>query len=96
MFREASRNVQLLHERLLPRARQSLEVAQGGYTSGKVDFLNVLDAERTLLEFQLGEVEARVQRELALADLSLLILGVPPSGAPVLPPDALLGKENKP
>ena len=96
MFREASRNVQLLQERLLPRARQSLEVAQSGYTSGNVDFLNLLDAERTLLEFQLGEVEARVQRELALADLSLLILGVPPSGAPVLSPDAVPGKENKP
>ena len=96
MFREAGRTLELLTERLLPKARQSLEVAQSGYVSGKVDFLNLLDAERTLLEFKLAEVEARVQRELALAELSVLILGTPPAGAPVLPPEAIPGKERKP
>jgi len=96
MFREASRNLELLHERLLTMARQSLDVAQSGYVGGKVDFLNVIDAERTLLDFQLSEVEARLQRELALAELSLLILGVPPANAPVLPPNAALGKGRKP
>ena len=64
--------------------------------SGKVDFLNLLDAERTLLRFQLSEVEARVQRELALAELSLLILGTPPAGAPVLPTKAIPTKERNP
>jgi cobalt-zinc-cadmium efflux system outer membrane protein len=96
MFREATRNLELLTERLLPKARQSLEVAQSGYVSGKVDFLNLLDAERTLLAFQLSEVEARVQRELALAELSLLILGTPPTGAPVLPTKAIPTKERNP
>lgn len=96
MFREATRNLELLTERLLPKARQSLEVAQSGYVSGKVDFLNLLDAERTLLAFQLSEVEARVQRELALAELSLLILGTPPANAPVLPPNTIPAKERKP
>jgi len=96
LFREASRTLVLLQERLLPKARQSVEVAQSGYVSGKVDFLNLLDAERTLLAFQLSEVEARVQRELALAELSLLILGTPPAGAPILLPEAIPGKERKP
>lgn len=86
MFRESSRNLALLHERLLPKARQSVEVARGAYVSGQLDFLNLIDAQRTLLGFQLSEVEARTQRELALAELSLLILGQPPSGAPVLNP----------
>lgn len=95
MFREASRNLELLHKRLLTMARHSLEVAQSGYVGGKVDFLNVIDAERTLLDLQLSEVEARLQRELALADLSLLILGVPPANAPVLPPNAAVGKDRK-
>lgn len=96
MFRESSRNLELLQQRLLPKARQSLEVAQTGYTGGRVDFLNVLDAERTLLEFQLAEVEARVQRELALAELSLLILSTPPAGTPLLPRDGFAEKEKKP
>lgn len=86
LFRESSRNLALLQERLLPKARQSVEVARAAYVSGQVDFLNLIDAQRTLLGFQLSEVEARTQRELALAELSLLILGQPPSGAPLLNP----------
>lgn len=84
MFRESSRNLALLQERLLPKARQSLEVARAGYTAGQSTFIDLLDAQRTWLGFLLTEVEARTQRELALAELSLLILGQPPSGAPVL------------
>jgi len=84
MYREATRNLELVTRSLLPKARQALEVARSGYGSGKVDFINLLDAERSLLEFQLAEVEARTRRELVLAEVSLLIVGVPPSGAPIL------------
>ncbi len=84
MFRESSRNLALLQERLLPKAQQSLEVARAGYTAGQSTFIDLLDAQRTWLGFLLAEVEARTQRELALAELSLLILGQPPTGAPVL------------
>lgn len=96
MFREASRNLALLNERLLTMAKQSVEVAQSGYVGGKLDFLDLIDAERTLLDFQLLEIEARLQRELILAELSLLILGTPPANAPVLPPNASLADERKP
>lgn len=84
MFRESSRNLTLLQERLLHKAQQSLEVARAGYTAGQSTFIDLLDAQRTLLGFLLAEVEARTQRELALAELSLLILGQPPASAPVL------------
>lgn len=83
MFRSASRNLELFTGRLLPKARQSLEVAQSGYAGGRVEFLNVIDAERTLRDFRLSAVEARVQRELALAELSLIVLGRPPENASV-------------
>jgi hypothetical protein len=49
-----------------------------------------------LLDFQLSEVEARLQRELALAELSILILGAPPLNAPVLPSGVASEKEKKP
>jgi hypothetical protein len=45
-----------------------------------------MDAGRMLLSFQLEEVEARARREIILADLSLSIAGIPPEGAPILPP----------
>jgi outer membrane protein TolC len=88
MFRAASRNLELFDRRLLPKARQSLEVAQSGYAGGRVDFINVIDAERTLLDLRLSAIEARLQRELALAELSLIILGTPPENAPRLSPGA--------
>lgn len=84
MYRESTRMLELLQKSLLPKAMQSLEVARSGYSSGSVDYINLSDAQRTLLEFRLAEVEARVKRELALAELSLLVMGVPPAGAPVL------------
>lgn len=87
-FRESSRNLTLLEKELIPKARQSLEVARPGYASGKASFLDLIEAERALFGFQLDAVEARTQRELALTELSLLIAGVPPSGAPVLQGEA--------
>lgn len=84
-YREAGRNLELLEQRLVPKARQSLAVARSGYLGGQIDFFNLIDAERALLNFQLAEVEGRLQRELALAELSLVIAGLPPAGAPVLP-----------
>jgi len=84
-YREVNRNLDLLQNRLIPRARQSLEIARASYLSGKTEFFNLIDAERTLLEFRLSEIEARTQRELVLSDLSLLVAGVPPANAPLLP-----------
>lgn len=84
LIREADRELTLLHERLLPRARQSLEVARAAYRSGRVDFLNVIDSEQTLLNFQLDEIAAKTQREIARAQLLLLVAGVPPENTPFL------------
>jgi outer membrane protein TolC len=76
----------LLTEKLLPKARQSLAAARAGYVNGRAGFLDVIDAQRSLLEFELSGIEARTQRELALASLSLTFAGVPPAGSPTLAP----------
>jgi outer membrane protein TolC len=79
-YREIGRNLDLLENRLIPKARQSLEIARAGYLSGTIDFFNLMDTERTLLNFELSGVEARTQREIVLSRLSLLIAGEPPAG----------------
>jgi outer membrane protein TolC len=79
VFREATRNLELLQKELLPKQRQSLEVARSAYLGGQLDFLNLTDVEQTLLRFDLDAVEARTQRELSLAELSLIIQGMSPS-----------------
>jgi len=83
LYREATRDLALLNDQLLPKARQSLEVARSGYLGGQIDFFNLTDSERTLLDFELEEVEAATQREVVLAELSLIIQGMPPAGGPI-------------
>ena len=96
MYRESTRNSDLYATTLLPKARQSLDAARSGYTVGRSSFLDVIDAERQLLVFDLSLVEARTQRELSLASLSLLIAGTAPEGAPILPTAPAPSKEANP
>jgi outer membrane protein, heavy metal efflux system len=83
LYRETSRNLLLLREQLLPKANLSLEVARSGYLAGQIDFLNLTDTERTLLGFKLDQVEASAQREVVLAELSLIIQGMSPISTPM-------------
>ena len=95
-YREATRNLALLENQLIPKTRQSLEIARAGYLSGRIDFFNLMDAQRAWLNFQLQEVQERTRRENVLADLSLMIAGVPPAGAPILNPPASTPPKSKP
>ena len=56
-------------------------MARAAYQSGRLDFLNVIEAERALLDFQLDEIAGRTQRELARQELTVLIAGVRPEPA---------------
>ena len=82
--RETGRNRTLIENELMPQARQSLAAARAGYRAGTVDFSSLISTERLLLDLELGAAEARTQRAIALAELSLMVAGVPPPGAPVL------------
>jgi outer membrane protein, heavy metal efflux system len=83
-YRETTRNLKLLQEQLIPKARLSLTIARSGYLAGTIDFFNLINAQRTLLNFQMTEVDARTRREVLLAELNLTIAGITPAGAPVL------------
>lgn len=50
---DALRKIQLYRDGLIPKAEQSLNASYTSYQAGKADFLNVLDAQRQLLNFQL-------------------------------------------
>jgi outer membrane protein TolC len=79
IYHEATRNLSVLDEQLVPRATQSLAVTRAEYLSGRLEFLDVIDAERVLLDLQLERVEAQMQREISLAELSLIISGATPA-----------------
>lgn len=83
-YRETSRNLALIQDELIPKARQSVEIVRAGYRTGTTDFSTLTDAEQRLLGLQLEAAEARTDREITLADLSLMVAGVPPANAPLL------------
>jgi outer membrane protein TolC len=53
----------------IPQAEQALNASGSGYESGQIDFLNLLDSQRMLLEIKLDYNAAAVQLEGAKADL---------------------------
>lgn len=82
LLREADRNLNLIEGVLVPKARLALEAARAGYLANQSSFIDLADAWRSELAAELDTILARTQRELALAELELLVLGEQPAGAP--------------
>jgi len=82
--RETGRNLTLLEHELIPKANQSLETARAGYRAGAMNFSALTDAERMRLDLQLEAAAARADHEIALAELSIIVAGLPPANAPLL------------
>ncbi len=75
-YRDAGRKAGLYGQSLLPQARSSLNVARRSYESGKGDFLDLIDAQRVLLNFELEERRAIANRLKAHADIEMLAGGL--------------------
>jgi outer membrane protein, heavy metal efflux system len=84
-LRETSRNLALIENELIPKAQQTIETMGAGYRAGGADFSGLTDAEQMLLDLQLEAVQTRTDHEIALAELSLIVAGVPSPNAPLLP-----------
>ena len=65
----AQRLIDLYETSVLPQSRAALTVAQAGYQSGRVSFLDFLDAARTHLDFRLEQYQNIATYEQTLADL---------------------------
>jgi outer membrane protein TolC len=71
-YSDALRKTRLYRDGLVPKAEQSLNAIYAAYQAGETDFLNVLDAQRQLLDFQL--TVAREQARLATKRAQLEML----------------------
>jgi outer membrane protein TolC len=71
-YRDGRRRIQLYESTLVPKARQALQVVQQEMIAGEASFLDVLDAERALLRFQLELEKARRDVRIAVARLEML------------------------
>jgi len=72
-FRDAERKIDLYRDTLVPKAEQALQVTQQAFVAGKADFLDLIEAQRTLLEFKLAYERALVDRAQKLAELEMLV-----------------------
>ena len=81
-LRDAERKIDLYRDTLVPLAEASLAVTQEGYEAGKGDFLDVIDAQRLLLELQLAFERSVADHEQRIAELEMLV-GRPLPAAPV-------------
>ncbi len=71
--RDARRRVELYRDTLIPKSTESLQASLAGFEQGASDFLDLVDTERTLLEFQLGLERALVDRATSYARIERLV-----------------------
>jgi outer membrane protein TolC len=74
-YHDANRTIDLYRDALIPKAYQSVQASRTGYEAGAIDFLDYLDAQRVLLEFELAFDRARADRLTYLAALRVLTGG---------------------
>jgi outer membrane protein TolC len=71
-LRNAERQTRVFEETILPRAEQTLASSRQAYATGTGTFIELIDAQRTLLDVRLLIAETRAEREKRLAELEEL------------------------
>lgn len=74
-----TRRAELIDGVVLPKARESFESSLAGYGAGTVDLVGLLDARRSMQTASLMLAEARIEREIAFAELERAV-GRPVNG----------------
>ncbi len=86
-YRDAARKADLYGDALVPKARQGVAATQTAFVGGTANFVDLVDAERQLLEFRLSHQRALADQGVALARLEMLVGRTLPRGAPPAEPD---------
>ena len=86
MAEASSRLLRLYGDSLIPEARLTLESSRASYDVGRIDFLTMLSAFTSLLEYRLRYEEENVDLVRSLAEIGPIVgetpLGEPLGGAP--------------
>ena len=76
---DSRRKVTLYQAVLIPKAKEMLEVSEQAYRTGAVDFMDLIDAERKLLDFELAYERALADHLVSIAQLEALLGGAVPT-----------------
>ena len=71
-LRNSERQASLFEKQILPAAQRVLENVRQAYTAGTGMYLDLIEAQRTLLAVRLTIAESKAAREKSLADLEVL------------------------
>ena len=73
LARDTERQIALYQETLIPRARQAFEAVETSFRGGQSNYIELIDAERVLLDFDLALKRALTDRMIAHARLEALV-----------------------
>jgi cobalt-zinc-cadmium efflux system outer membrane protein len=68
----AQRQIQLLKETILPQAREAFEKVNDGYRAGRFSYLEIVDAQNTLITANLRYIEALAAYQQTVAEIESL------------------------
>jgi outer membrane protein TolC len=93
-YRDAERKIDLYGRTLIPKGEESLRATGTAYRAGNIDFLNLIDAQRILIEFQLSHERALADRAQRFAELEMLVGREAPIGEVVFPGAGGVGRAD--
>lgn len=76
-YQDSLRQSVLYADALIPRAVQTMNAVKAGYETGEMDFLSLIDAQRTLLQFQLTYYRMNAEAHKTLWRLKAATLDLP-------------------
>lgn len=72
-YTDGRRKLSLYRDSLVPKGRQALEASFASFQAGRASFLDLLDAERILLDFELSHARAMAEHLGAIAEIERLV-----------------------
>jgi outer membrane protein TolC len=72
-LRDAERKIGLYRDSVIPKSREALKATEASFRAGTAGFLDLLDVQRTLVEFQLSYERARANRAQRIAEIEMLV-----------------------
>jgi len=72
-FNDSVRTVNLYQDSLIPKAKQAFEVLKTAFAAGQVDFIDFVDIQRTLLDFELQFEQSKTESYRSLALIEKII-----------------------
>jgi len=72
-YRDGQRKINLYQDTLLPKAVESVKASETSFMAGDSSFLDLIDAQRVLLEFELSNERALADKAQRLAELEMLV-----------------------